>query len=170
MHGKEKNAARSRGVSIKVGDEANLVGEESEKEQLEVKYFEWMRKTVTVMRLMHKFDETCSIRMLTEPCRLDLKYARSFTMAVKKKRGMLLESFPRNSVKTVYVSMSQFQDIREFKAAKKYGEEEVITTPLHLACQTSNVEAVRILLMDHNYDVNVLLYEKNFLYDLLKTA
>ena len=24
--------------------------------------------------------------------------------------------------------------------------------------------------MDHNYDVNVLLYEKNFLYDLLKTA
>jgi len=46
----------------------------------------------------------------------------------------------------------------------------VITTPLHLACQMSNVEAARILLMNHDYDVNILLYEKNFLYDLLNTG
>ena len=48
--------------------------------------------------------------------------------------------------------------------------QDIITTPLHLACQTSNVEAARILLTDHDFDVNILLYEKNFLYDLLTTA
>ena len=106
MHGKEKGGGRGRGVSTKVGDEAKLVGEETEKELMEMKYFEWIRKTVSVMRLMNKFDETCSIRMVAEPCRLDLKYARSYTMAVKKKRSMLLESFPKSSIKTVYVSMS----------------------------------------------------------------
>jgi ankyrin repeat protein len=41
---------------------------------------------------------------------------------------------------------------------------------LHLACQMSNVEAARILMTDHNYDVNILLYEKNFLHDLLTTG
>jgi ankyrin repeat protein len=34
----------------------------------------------------------------------------------------------------------------------------------------SNMEAARILLTDHNYDVNILLHEKNFIYDLLNTA
>lgn len=34
----------------------------------------------------------------------------------------------------------------------------------------SNVEAARILIADHNYDVNILLYEKNFIYDLLTTG
>lgn len=83
---------------------------------------------------MHKFDETCSIRMIKEPVRLDLKYARSFTMAVKKKRTMLFENFPKGAIKTVYVSMSQLQDIRQFKAEKRDGDQDVITTPLHLAC------------------------------------
>ena len=32
------------------------------------------------------------------------------------------------------------------------------------------MEAARILLTDHNYDVNILLHEKNFIYDLLSTA
>jgi len=36
-----------------------------------------------------------------------------------------------------------------------------------LACQKSNMDAVRILVEHHGYDVNVLLNEKNFLYELL---
>ena len=32
MHGKQKSGGRGRGVSTKVGDEAKLVGEETEKE------------------------------------------------------------------------------------------------------------------------------------------
>jgi|TARA_B110000305_G_C19314212_1_gene575539 hypothetical protein len=34
----------------------------------------------------------------------------------------------------------------------------------------SNVEAARVLLTDHDYNVNILLYEKNFMYDLLNTS
>lgn len=90
-------------------------------------------------------------------------------MAVKKDRLHLLNLFPRNSVKTVYVSMTEeVTDMRQFKAMKK--SHEMISTPLHLACQMSNVEAARILLTDHRYDVNILLYEKNFLHDLLTTG
>lgn len=91
-------------------------------------------------------------------------------MAVKKGRTHLIDKFPKDSVKTVYVSCSQIKDIREFKARKKLAGDPSITTPLHLACQLSNEEAARVLLTDHNYDVNILLYEKNFLYDLLNTG
>jgi len=33
-------------------------------------------------------------------------------MAVKKNRTQIIDRFPRNSIKTVYVSMSQLKDIR----------------------------------------------------------
>jgi ankyrin repeat protein len=46
----------------------------------------------------------------------------------------------------------------------------MLTTPLHLACQNSNVDAVRILVEQHNLDVNMLVNEKNFLTELLDTA
>jgi len=91
-------------------------------------------------------------------------------MAVKKNKNDIYSKFPKNSIKTCYVSMSQLTDIKSFRAMKSSNAQEIITTPLHLACQTSNVEAARILLTDHNYDVNILLYEKNFIYDLLNTA
>lgn len=68
------------------------------------------------------------------------------------------------------MNISQLDDIDQYKAAKKANVQDVITTPLHMAAQTSNVLAVQQLLVDHNYDVNILLYEKNFLYDLLTTA
>jgi len=43
----------------------------------------------------------------------------------------------------------------------------MLTTPLHLACQNSNIEAVRQLIELQNYDVNILLNEKNFVVELL---
>lgn len=47
---------------------------------------------------------------------------------------------------------------------------ELLTTPLHLACQSSNIEAVRQLIELQNYDVNVLLNEKNFVVELLQNS
>lgn len=40
-------------------------------------------------------------------------------MAVKKNQTDILSSFPKNSIKTVYVSTSQLKDIRQFKAIKR---------------------------------------------------
>lgn len=84
----------------------HLIQKENAKVSAEMKYFEWMKKAVTLMRLMDKFQATCSIRMLKFPNRLELKYARSFTMAVKKGRTTLFEEFPKKSIKTVFVSTS----------------------------------------------------------------
>jgi len=44
---------------------------------------------------------------------------------------------------------------------------ELLTTPLHIACQNSNIEAVRILIEQQNYDINVLVNDKNFIVELL---
>lgn len=71
-----------------------------------------MAKAITLMRNMLKYHRECSIKFLRQPHRLELKYEKSFTMAVKKNRLHLLSMFPRNSVKTVYVSMSSTKDIR----------------------------------------------------------
>lgn len=46
----------------------------------------------------------------------------------------------------------------------------MLTTPLHLACQNSNVDAVRILIEQQKLDINMLVNEKSFLFDLLDTA
>ena len=136
----------------------------------EAKYHEKLSKAIWLMNAMQKYHPNCSIKFLKQPSRLNLKYARSFTMAVKKNKDDIISRFPKNTIKTCYVSMSQLTDMKSFKALKHTKADDIITTPLHLACQTSNVEAARILLTDHNYDVNILLYEKNFIYDLLNTA
>ena len=47
---------------------------------------------------------------------------------------------------------------------------EMLTTPLHLACQNSNLEAVRQLIELQNFDINVLLNEKNFVVELLQNS
>ena len=65
--------------------------------------------------------------------RLDLRFEKSFTMAVKKNRTQLIDKFPKNTIKTVYVNISQLNDIDQYKAAKKENVQDVITTPLHMA-------------------------------------
>ena len=55
-------------------------------------------------------------------------------MAIKKNRTQIIDRFPKKTIKTVYVSMSQLKDIRQFKAEKKSNTQDIITTPLHLAC------------------------------------
>lgn len=134
------------------------------------KYNDILFKTKSLMDLMKKYHSQCSIRFLKEPNHLDRKFERSFTMAIKQNKTALMQHFPKNTISTSYVSMNQLGDIREFTREKRSRKEEMITTPLHLACQTSNLEAARILLMDHSYDVNILLHDKNFIYDLLNTA
>lgn len=47
---------------------------------------------------------------------------------------------------------------------------EISSTPLHLACRVSNDEAVRILVENNGFDINILLNEKSALYELLSTA
>lgn len=87
-------------------------------------------------------------------------------MAVKKRKNDIIELFPMNSIKTVYCSVHQLKDYKQYKADKNK-DIELLTTPLHLACQTSNVEAVRSLIDMQGYDVNVLLNGKNFVVELL---
>lgn len=47
---------------------------------------------------------------------------------------------------------------------------ETLTTPLHLACWISNDEAIRILIEKQAADVNILLKNKNVIYELLSEA
>lgn len=47
---------------------------------------------------------------------------------------------------------------------------ELLTTPLHIACQNSNIEAVRILIEQQSFDVNVLVNDRNFIVELLQNS
>jgi len=91
-------AARNRNTA-KVQDESQLIALKEEQESLKIqmkieqdeKYTTWMRKTLYMMKEMSKFHPHCSIRFLKYPNRLDLKYERSFTMAIKKNRNDLID-------------------------------------------------------------------------------
>ena len=118
---------------------------------------------------MHKYGPECSIKFVQKPHRLDLMFEKSFAMAVKKNKNDILDLFPMNSIKTVYCSVHQLKDYKQYKEDKeKYVE--MLTTPLHLACQNSNLEAVRQLIELQNFDINVLLNEKNFVVELLQNS
>ena len=93
---------------------------------------------------MQKYSPDCSIKFVQKPHRLDLMFEKSFAMAVKRGKNDILELFPANSVKTVYCSVHQLKDYKAYKADKERYV-ELLTTPLHLACQNSNIEAVRQL-------------------------
>ena len=84
-------------------EEAEKLRVKSPKEQ---RMLDQIDRTLLVMSQMQLYSRNCSIRFLKEPNRLELKYERSFTMAVKKNRQHLITKFPRYSVKAVYVSCS----------------------------------------------------------------
>ena len=123
-----------------------------------------------------KYPFDCSLKFIKKPLRLNLRFEKSFTLAVKENKQDVLELFPRGSVKSVYVPMNALKDYTKHKMTKKgkhvSGDSinDVMTTPLHIAAECSNIEAVRTLIQNHNYDLNILIKEKNFLIDLLETA
>lgn len=56
---------------------------------------------------------------------MDLRFEKSFTMAVKNSRNEILQSFPKNQIRNVYVI---------YKTKIDNIEEKKVTTPLHMAC------------------------------------
>ena len=65
--------------------------------------------------------------------------------------------------------MHQLSDYSSYKQDKSQLK-EILTTPLHLACKHGNIDAVRLLLERQNYDINILLNQKNFLVELLTNS
>lgn len=64
---------------------------------------------------------------------------------------------------------TQTRDYRIFKQEKDKNF-DLITTPFHLACKLSNDEAVRQLVDQHNYDINILINNRSALHELLSTS
>jgi ankyrin repeat protein len=116
---------------------------------------------------MNKFGPDCSIKFIKMPHRLDLKFEKSFAMAVQKNKNDVLLLFPPRSIHTAYIGLHQLRDYKQYKEDKS---KDLLTTALHIACQNSNIEAVRILIEQQNFDVNVLVNEKNFIVELLTNS
>jgi hypothetical protein len=62
-------------------------------------------KAQMLIATMHKYGPDCSIRFIKKPLRLDLKFEKSFAMAVKKNKNDILQLFPVNSIHTAYISL-----------------------------------------------------------------
>lgn len=111
------------------------------------------------------------LRFVKKANRLEHKFERPFTLSVLKNNLTLIQAFPEKSIRTCYVNMSQLKDYRKFKLDKTTAANpDIITTPFHLACKLSNDEAVRQLVDQHNYDINILLHNKSALHELLSTS
>lgn len=74
---------------------------------------------------MNQFSSKSSLQFLTFSSKVDLRFEKSFTMAVKNKRNEILQSFPKNQIRNVYVI---------YKTNIDNVEEKKVTTPLHMAC------------------------------------
>lgn len=116
---KMRNLSYRQRNSTKIQDESTLKGlvEDEEKQsqlrmEVDQKYHSWFVKSLFVIGQMHRFHPHSSIRFLKQHNRLDLKYERSFTMAIKKNRTDLIGKFPANTIKSVYVTLSQLGDLR----------------------------------------------------------
>ena len=62
-------------------------------------------KAEQLISRMQKYGPDCSIKFIKKPHRLDLKFEKSFAMAVKKNKNEILELFPIQSIKTAYCSV-----------------------------------------------------------------
>ena len=71
-----------------------------QKAAAQAKYSDWMSKTWLLMEKMSAYHPNCSIKFLYQPNRLDLKFERSFAMAVKKSRSEVIARFPKRTIKT----------------------------------------------------------------------
>lgn len=78
------------------------------------KYYEILAKSKSFIKMMKKYHPLCSLRFLTDPNHLDRKFERCFTMAVKQNKTKSVSLFPKNSIKTCYVSINQFDDFKSF--------------------------------------------------------
>lgn len=56
---------------------------------------------------MKDFGETSALKMVKRPSRLELKFEKSYSLAILKNIYEIIEAFPNKSIKTNYVSMSQ---------------------------------------------------------------
>ena len=74
---------------------------------------------------MNQFSSKSSLQFLTFSSKVDLRFEKSFTMAVKNNRSEILQSFPKNQIRNVYVI---------YKTNIDNVEEKKVTTPLHMAC------------------------------------
>lgn len=125
------------------------------------------KKATLLIDYMEKFSQNPSLRYIKKPNRLDLRFEKAFTLSVLRNNLTLIQAFPDNSIKTSYVNMSQIDiGYEEYKARKA----DLVRTPVHLACKMSNDEAVRQLVNEQNYDINILLHERSAISDLLSTS
>lgn len=67
---------------------------------------------------MRKFGPECSLKYIKKPQRLVLRFEKTFALAIKKNKTEALELFPPMSIKTVYTSMHQLSDYRQYKTDK----------------------------------------------------
>jgi ankyrin repeat protein len=123
------------------------------------------KKAVVLIEMMEKFSTNGALMYVKKPNRVELRFEKAFILSVVKNNLLLIQAFPDDTIKTCLVTMKPLGDLEQGK-----DKEDLITTPLHLSCKLSNDEAVRQLINEQSYDVNILCNEKSPLGELLSTA
>jgi ankyrin repeat protein len=126
-------------------------------------------KAEFLIQRIKKFHANSNLRFIKKANRLDLKYEKALTLSIMKNNLKVVSAFPPKQIKTLLVSMSQVKNYNLYKQEKSI-RNEVITSPMHLACKLSIDDAVRFLIEKQNFDVNMLLDERSCVYELLSSS
>lgn len=122
-----------------------------------------------LLKKSKKFHSMSSIRFVTKPNRLELKYEKSFVLAVQRNNNDIIFAFPNKSIKTMYVPIAAVKSYEDFKNLKN-SNADVYTTPIHVACRLSNDDAIRTLIEHHQCDFDILLQDISPTFELISTS
>ena len=95
---------------------------------------------------MMRYHVGGQLLFIKKPIRVDLRFEKTFTMAILLNEVELLGLFPENQIKSVYVSMHQLADYKLYKDRKQHLRGQIkdqLTTPLHIAASKGCSEAVK---------------------------
>ena len=62
---------------------------------------------------MMKYPNDSQLKFIKKPIRIDLRFEKSFSMAVKMNRKDVLDLFPNLTIKSAYVSLHLLTDYKQ---------------------------------------------------------
>ena len=64
------------------------------------------KRSLYLIEKMHKYNNNCSLKFVKRPNRLELKFEKSFTLAVLRNNENIIEAFEDKEIKTSLINVS----------------------------------------------------------------
>ena len=91
-----------------------LEGDEAKAEKLDDLEQLYTEKSQILIQRMLKFRNDSGIAYIKRPCKVALRFEKTFARAIQHNKNDVLALFPPMSIKSVYITMHSLKNYREF--------------------------------------------------------